>query len=245
MVNKINLILPELAFDPVKEFQLLDLKSKFNVLGEWAFIRLDNSIKQHLVRTNPKISQEIFTGFDTEYLPIDFGKNELLTCQLSICGLLKLFVPITKDFTFEGVSTLSSDVYLKSPPKFEEKSIFEIKKYFNNEIKEIRELKFGNHDQFMKSITNNVIKNSNELLVEHCVRVDNGYIFQLNRTPIKNIFIVPAPGEVLEINFDTLVKIINTSVNIEETSSELEEFLFDNCNDTLPLEENVVISMDP
>jgi len=114
-------------------------------------------------------------------------------------------VPIAKDFEFEGVSTLSSDVYLLSPPNFPKDTINSVKIFFQKEIKEIRQLKFGNHDEKMTSICNSIIENSNELKVEQIVKTSISYNFQLNRSPIINKFIIPAKGEDLILDFKTIV----------------------------------------
>jgi len=97
---------------------VLDMISRFNVLANWSYSILDASIKQHFKKNNLSITADIYTGFDTEYLAFDFGQNRLLSAQLSICGGLKLEVPLSKDYKFEGVNTLTGELYVKRNPDF-------------------------------------------------------------------------------------------------------------------------------
>lgn len=80
---------------------------------------LDNSIKRYLIKRNITIFSDVISGFDTEYVALDFGINELLTAQLSISHTIKLSIPIFTKYTFEGVNRISNEVYVKASPKFE------------------------------------------------------------------------------------------------------------------------------
>ena len=52
--------------------------------------------------------------------------------------------------------------------------------------------------------------------IENIVVNESAVIYQFKKTPIVNKLILGAEGEDLEISFETLVDIINQSVNLEE-----------------------------
>ena len=118
------------------------LMIKLISLKQWTYARLDNSIKQHLTLKKISVSSNIFAGFDTEYVPIDFGKNDLLSAQLSLCGCVKIKVPISRKFIFEGVHTMTSEAYIKNAPKFDDLNTVISK--INGHIKSIRYYKNKN-----------------------------------------------------------------------------------------------------
>jgi hypothetical protein len=64
--------------------------------------------------------QENIVGYDTEYIPKNIGRNELLSVQLSICAVTKIKIPLLQEFKFEGVNTTSGETYMKEVPKFDE-----------------------------------------------------------------------------------------------------------------------------
>jgi len=197
------------------ENTLLNLKAEIMVLSSWSESFLDPSIRQHLKRTRPKIIPEIYVGYDTEYKPEDWGINKLLSAQLSITSGIKIEVPLTRAYTFEGVNTLTSETYLKSEdslPECMDKEL--ILKIIQNSINYNRLLLFGNHDIIMKELCNYLINEKGSLL-DNYNRTEKGIIFQFKKLPIKNKFIKGKEGENLEISWKTLIKIINESSNKE------------------------------
>jgi len=198
-------------FKNLDEQELLkETFSRFNVLSKWCFSLLDNSIKQHLVRRNLTIYSDIVSGFDTEYVAEDWGKNTLLSAQLSFSHVLKLFIPLYKGFDFEGVNTLTSETFLKTLPKFQKINL--LKSFFTNTISENRYLKFKNHDVIMEKIASYFNYVNNISVTKQGVNI------MFDKSVIKNLFILPAEGEVLEINFSTLVNLI--CKNIDRLKSE-------------------------
>jgi hypothetical protein len=169
---------------------------------------LDNSIKQHLFKKNITINSEIITGFDTEYVPIDWRENELLSAQLSFTHMLKITFPIFKNYEFEGVNTLTSETYLKALPKFEDVTI--IKDFITNKIIENRFYKFGEHDKIMNKIINSFTQNTN---YKNVVVNNRNVIMQLNKSPIQNVFILPIEGEKLQLSFKSLIKLITDRID--------------------------------
>jgi hypothetical protein len=47
-----------------------------------------------LIFKGVSVTKEHLAGFDTEYVPLDFGKNRLLSAQLSISALVKMHIPV-------------------------------------------------------------------------------------------------------------------------------------------------------
>jgi hypothetical protein len=163
--------------------------------------------------SNPRITSNVVTGFDTEYLPIDRGNNKLLSVQLSISGYVKLFVPLRKAFKFEGVNTLTSETYIKTPPKFDSETLLNIIRFIENLIAKNRMFTHGNHDTYMNQICNSLIENDRN--IDHYNRNDFGYIFRFKKESIKNVLILGAEGETLKVNFNTLVHFINEEINMD------------------------------
>src|SRR5207237_2074548 len=102
------------------EFLSQDLKSRFRILSNWAYLTQDPSIKQHFKKKSISITADVYAGFDSEFTSIDFGLNQLISMQLSVSGGLKMEIPLFSNYKFEGVNTLTSETFIKNNPKFEE-----------------------------------------------------------------------------------------------------------------------------
>lgn len=188
---------------------LLDLKTKFNTLRNWAEQLIEPSIRTHFKRNRPKIYADTFTGFDTEYLPEDWGKNILASTQLAINGTIKMEIPLQRKYIFEGVNTLTGEKYSlsKLPKALDGLKLYNyIQKYINYN----RLILFENHDDIMEQFTNYLIKDKSDY-IENFNATKKGIIFQFKKLPIIQKFITPTAGELLEINWNTLIKIINDS----------------------------------
>jgi len=192
------------------------LKARFSVLGEYIHSLFENVIKQHLVVRSIKIRKEINAGFDTEYTPVDFGENKLLSAQLSVTGLLKLIVPINSKFIFEGMNTMTSERYFKSSPRF---TTPKVDTYINTLILKIREILVGDYDTHLKRICTNFIHNDSN--IDNICRNEFGYSFSFTKKPIVNKIILPLEKEDLKISLQTLVVNINNSINLDEDVEKL------------------------
>jgi len=209
--------------DVRKEFLIKDLISQFKVTSEWSRAFLDNSIKQHLLKKKIKVLAEISTGFDTEYVPIEYGRNELISAQLSITGRIKMEIPRKNKYIFEGVNTLTSENFPKAGPSIINLEMLE--RSINDYIQEIRELLFNNYDTKVKSISHYFKMNDKN--IDNIVINESAELFSFNKKPIVNKFIIGKDGEKLKINFSTLTKIINESVNLEDEKAELVKTISD------------------
>jgi len=201
---------------------VMDLKSCFKVLKNWINSHLDTSIKLHFRQRKPYIKSDIFAGFDTEYVPLDYGRNELVSAQLSLSGCLKLFIPLKTEFNFEGVNTFTAEIYMRTPPSFRSR-LESVKLNINNLIELNTDILFGSHYTKMNNICQYFIENNDK--IDFIKAESNGYSFQFKKVPIINKFILPAPGETLKIKFDTLIKLINDSIKVDK--AELENLIED------------------
>lgn len=190
---------------------LTDFLAQFSILASWSERLLDPSIRQHLIRKRIKIIPETYAGYDTEYVPEDWGKNKLLSVQLSISGGIKVEVPLPRAYTIEGVNTLTAETYLKSEdsvPACLDKEL--LTKIIQNLINTNRLLLFSNNDENMIALCNYLINDKIELIDQYN-RTEKGMIFQFKKLTVNNKFIKAKEGENLIISWKTLVKIINES----------------------------------
>jgi len=75
----------------------------------------------------------------------------------------------------------------------------------------------------MELIADFFIRNNNE--IDNFNRNNRGYIFQFKKTAIVNKFIIGKNDEELKLKFNTLVKIINDSINMEDVKHKLSNFI--------------------
>jgi len=207
LTNKVLNLLNDIDVPMEYKDKWYDLVSKYSVLKEWSYNLLDNSIKQHLVKRNPLLIQENIAGFDTEYVPLEFGKNKLISAQLSICGVTKLRIPLLKEYKFEGVNTRTGETYIKMTPNFDQPLLIE--NWIDVTIKEIRNNLFNNHDKLMMQLASFLAKNNDK--IEAVVKLEDCILFKFNKLPIINKFIIPAENEELIINMESLINIIVNS----------------------------------
>ena len=70
-------------------------------------MKLDPSIRSKLVKRGSSITQNIYTGFDTEYVNESTLYNRLLSVQLSVNSKTMLSLPLTPEFDYKEVDVLS------------------------------------------------------------------------------------------------------------------------------------------
>jgi len=203
----------------IKNADTVYIKSRFFSFYDYAYSMLDNSIKNCLLNRRVKIKSNVYAGFDTEYLPLDFGINKLLSGQLSISGGLKIVVPAKKLFTFEGVHTLTNESYFKQPPKFLDTSL--VSKWINERIIGIRSITCKN-DYILDEI---ILKLQSYVKTEGFCFSNNEWLFQLKKLPIVNKFIIPENGEELRLSLKTLVYLISKSISLEKDLEDVLKYI--------------------
>jgi hypothetical protein len=164
-----------------------------------------------LIKRSPRIVGDIYTGFDTEYVTMGWYDNKFLSAQLSITQGVKLIIPISRDFVFEGVNTLTGENYLKTGPNIGMKHEMEltIRECIKSNVKNL----YGGHFSEMYQAINGLITIRETL--DNIKITNSEAIFQFKKSPIKNVLILPAENEELKINFNSLIHIINRYVTIE------------------------------
>jgi len=187
-----------------EELKFKELHSQFTILRFWSYNMLDNSIKQHLIKRNITVFSDIVCGFDTEYVPQDWGVNKMLSAQLSFAHITKLSIPIVKSFEFEGVNTLTSDTYIKVAPKFNDVDL--LKSFIQSHIDSIRSSLFQGHDTMLIKLANYFI---NDINIKNICYSNKQSLINVcfDKSYIQNIFIRPWINETLKINFATIVNI--------------------------------------
>jgi hypothetical protein len=58
------------------------------------------------------ITKTFYAGFDTEYQPIEIGKNELVSCQLAVTGEVSVEIPNKGVYEIQGLQTVTQEEYL-------------------------------------------------------------------------------------------------------------------------------------
>ena len=237
--NKILFKLNKIKIDPKlisieQEYDFKILKSKVKVMSVWCYSMLDNSIKQHLIKRNVTVYSDVVVGFDTEFVAYDYNINKLLSAQVSFSHVIKLIIPLFKNFEFEGVNTLTSEIYLKAIPLFDDPSL--IKHFIMIKILENRKYKFGKHDEIMSKIANYFYQNPN---VNNIVSYHNSLNICLEKTPIKNLFIIAKPNEDLKLSLTTLMRLIemNCPERVDSENlilNELRDLEYWNLTNSLP-----------
>jgi len=184
--------------------ELIDLQSRLKMYMDWSHNSLDNSIKQHLVRRPIKVYEDVIAGFDTEYVPIEWKHNELLSAQISSALVTKIKVPISRDYNFESLNTLTSERFVRSEPLFSE--VGAVKFFITNSVELIRLFTYGTFDERIRNVSNNLLSMSESFDIIH--KTDEHIFFQLKKQPINSLFIKGIVGEKLELSTKTLLNLI-------------------------------------
>lgn len=88
---------------------------------------LDPSIRKFLERRGIKIVQNIQSGIDTEYVQVDETKNKLLSVLLAQNTISYLSIPLTEDYYYSSVHTLTGKVYRTKKTSAYETEIIEVR----------------------------------------------------------------------------------------------------------------------
>jgi len=187
-----------------------DAKSKLRVYKSWSYSLLDNSVKQHFMRKKGLVLGEVYTGFDTEYVPYDWGHNELVSAQVSSCTNIKIRIPLRSKYQFEGVNTTTGETYEIAAPRFSNEVKYE--QTIEEIILSTREILFPGHDAGLANVCNYLIAKRKVYGIENIICDKKGYVFMFDVSEIKNTLILPAAGEKLKLSFDSLNRIINDPI---------------------------------
>jgi len=160
------------------EDEFLDKK----MLEKELYSKIDPSIRVKLQNRGLCLIQNIYSGYDSEYVNKDPLNNKLLSVQLAVNTQTLLKIPIIKPYNISKVNTLTGSVYnVKGSSVL---NISQLETEINILIKDIRNvLGLSIIDKALEKITKTLIK----MGVKY---IDNGdeYIFSFGRTPINQWF---------------------------------------------------------
>ena len=88
-----------------------DLKLDLLNLIDSVYYFLDSSIKIKLNNPGLVITQNIYTGFDTEFYKDNTEQNKIVSAQLAICTKTYLKIPIYKDDSLTTLHPLKDELF--------------------------------------------------------------------------------------------------------------------------------------
>lgn len=121
---------------------------------------LESYIRLGFKRNGITISENTYTGFDSEYQFKEGNNNELLSVQIAVCSrlVLKMGKPVDR-YENKGVNTVNSQVFIKSEAKsfdfLDQNFIFDT---IDNRIKDLRSLFFPGYDKAIRKLVDGLIK---------------------------------------------------------------------------------------
>lgn len=135
-----------------------DLSSDIKVFSGLLSKHLDSVIKSLLMKRGIGISRNIYTGYDSEYKPLD-GEviNKLLTVQLAINSQMVVKIPRKSEFVLSSLNAETGEIYRRSLEVTEKVgeevvnliNVDLIERSINRLIDSVRVLKYSNYDKFM------------------------------------------------------------------------------------------------
>jgi len=131
-----------------------DELTDMNSLSKELFSKLDPSIRSSLQRKGVTITENIYTGFDTEYVHVANSKvNNLLSTQLAVNNDLVIKLPLNKDYTFSSINAQTGEKYnLTMNTNLFNFNLLEI--LISRIIKSVRLIKFSKSDSEIDLYTN-------------------------------------------------------------------------------------------
>lgn len=124
-----------------------DLLTDYKLQMVKLYNKLDPSIRIKLTRPGLGIIQNIYTGFDTEYINKDSKFNELISVQLASNTRTYLRIPIQDDYS---ICTLDTQSNKKLPVKRVKAFNYQI---FEDNVNDcLKELRYMKHNKYDKMI---------------------------------------------------------------------------------------------
>lgn len=159
------------------------LKEEIKGLSCYFLTRIMPSIRDRLKRVSPKICQQIFIGFDTEYKNMAYGENSLVSAQLSITGNLGIDIPLISKFEFDTVHTVTLEKHSTNTEAYLEHLQIATRKltsYFDSSIVSIRSLKYNDYDINIEKLAEKISKDKKSK------KLKNKKLFLTSKLPVVN-----------------------------------------------------------
>lgn len=212
VILKLYKLSEEIIFKLAQENEELynDLLTDYKTLSKELYSRLDLSIRSKLMKKGISITQNIYTGFDTEYQHEKGIYNKLLCVQASICNQSTIQLAVNEPFDFKEINektgkTLTNQSYSRLI------DWYIIKERVQKEINSIRLLKYGNLDKMVnlliEELKNYKKEEGNSLMF---VNNENSITFIFERSLIKQFY-----NECDKYKFEDLVKTSNNLSDLE------------------------------
>lgn len=186
-VEKLNDMKNEREFN--SESTITDLEADLSVHCKDLYTHLDNSIKKKLQRRGMTIFQNIYTGFDTEYVNKDTKSNKLLSVQLAVNAKSILKIPLENKYEMSVLDSQKSVSY-KINKVINEDGI-EVFKYtkmensINQMIYKCRSIKHKNNDLSISILINGLKRLCEQYSDKVSMKVVNDVVyFSFNRSNI-------------------------------------------------------------
>jgi hypothetical protein len=92
----------------------IDLLLDFKNISKLLSSKLEPSIREKFSRKGISFINNIYTGLDTEYAPINNTTNKLLSVQMALTTSLQLKLPKKVEFNFEEFNVFTNDTYKRN-----------------------------------------------------------------------------------------------------------------------------------
>ena len=180
-----------------------DLSFNFRSLRKRLHAQLDPAIRKKLLKRGVTVSENIYTGFDTEYKNIDVKYNKLLSVQLAVNTACYLKIPCERSFKVCILNPLSSEEYDHEVFDYDKFDYIKTEQCINLLIEKIRNLKFKENDESLRILKEGLIVEG----IPH-IKGKDFITFKFPRTPIEqHIYFNSEKGE--EFSFKNLINLSN------------------------------------
>lgn len=143
IVNLYLLCLEELNKDLTNE--KIDVLSDLKVKESELYLMLDPSIRHHIQKRGISVKENIYIGFDTEFIKKDLELNELISTQLAVTTRTSIQIPRVTKYQISKIDEDTNELIKEK----KNSSIFNYKKIETSIqmcINGIRKVKFEQHD---------------------------------------------------------------------------------------------------
>jgi hypothetical protein len=130
----------------------LDTLTEFQILAKELFERLDTSIRFHLQKRGISIKENVYTGFDTEYVQQTPIENRLVSSQLAVGCKTVIHIPKHNSYKLSKLDEITN----KITPLSKASNGFNFAKVESSIklcVSKVRELRYGKYDFHMLVIT--------------------------------------------------------------------------------------------
>lgn len=135
-------------------FGMEDIYSDSEVLFNRLYNKILPSIRLHLQKRSVTISQNIYTGFDTEYEKTGLNTNRLISAQISSCVGFFLKIPLNIPFKFSNLNITTNELY---PLVASSLDLVYIEDLINDSIYYYRGIKYRTYDINLNKVIKNLI----------------------------------------------------------------------------------------